>query len=86
MVDFARLAMPLGEAITTLRAIRRFTVRPVLPEPLRISPHERADEVGPAEAGAALRPVRREGAWVLAESSPGRLGWLPASALMFVSE
>ncbi|HEX6088585.1 MAG TPA: BatD family protein [Gemmatimonadales bacterium] len=58
----------------------------VLPEPLRISPHERADEVGPAEAGAALRPVRREGAWVLAESSPGRLGWLPASALMFVSE
>jgi len=58
----------------------------VLPEPLRISPHERADEVGPAEPGAALRPIRREGPWVLAESSPGRLGWLPASALMFVSE
>jgi hypothetical protein len=58
----------------------------VLPEPLRLSPHERADEVGPVEAGTALKPVRREGAWVLAEASPGRLGWLPANALMVVSE
>ncbi|HEU4829289.1 MAG TPA: BatD family protein [Gemmatimonadales bacterium] len=58
----------------------------VRPVPLRISPHERADEIGPTENGTALRPVRRDGAWVLAEASPGRLGWLPADALVFVSE
>jgi hypothetical protein len=58
----------------------------VLPEPLRVSPHERADEIGPAEPGIALRPVRRQGSWVLAEASTGRMGWLPANALMYVSE
>lgn len=58
----------------------------VLAEPLRVSPHERADEVGPVETGTALRPVRRDGNWVLAEASPGRLGWLPADALVHVSE
>ena len=58
----------------------------VLAEPLRMSPHERADEVGPVETGTALRPVRRDGNWVLAEAAPGRLGWLPADALVYVSE
>jgi hypothetical protein len=58
----------------------------IVAEPLRVSPHERADEVGPLETGTALRPVRREGRWVLAEASPGRLGWLPADALVHVSE
>jgi tetratricopeptide (TPR) repeat protein len=58
----------------------------VLAEPLRVSPHERADEVGPIETGTALQPVRRDGNWVLAEAAPGRLGWLPADALVVVSE
>ena len=58
----------------------------VAPQPLRVSPHERAEEVGPTEAGTALRPVRRAGNWVLAEAAAGRLGWLPADALVFVSE
>ncbi len=58
----------------------------VAAQPLRVSPHERAEEVGPTETGTAVRPVRREGRWVLAEAAPGRLGWLPADALVIVSE
>jgi hypothetical protein len=57
----------------------------VLPEPLRLSPHERADEVAPASLGAGVRPVRRESGWVLAEGAGGRAGWIPEDALVFVS-
>jgi len=58
----------------------------VAAEPLRVSPHERADAVAPAETGAALRPLRVQGRWVLAEGSNGRRGWLPRSAIVTVTE
>lgn len=54
--------------------------------PLRLSPHGRAPEVAPAEAGAAVSVTRTSPGWALVEGALGRTGWLPADALVQVSE
>lgn len=55
-------------------------------EPLRISPHERADEVGPTEPGTAFRVLRSEGGWTLVEATGERRGWLRDDALIAIRE
>ena len=54
--------------------------------PMRISPHGRAPEVAVLQRGAVVRPVRREGRWVLVESPEAVSGWVPGEALASVSE
>ena len=52
---------------------------------LRRSPHHRAPGIAQVEAGAAVRPIRRDGAWTLAEAPDERRGWLPLDALSVIN-
>lgn len=54
------------------------------PTELRRSPHHRAPGITPLEPGAAVRPLRREGSWTLAEAPDERLGWLPMGTLSVI--
>jgi hypothetical protein len=52
---------------------------------LRRSPHHRAPSIAPVEAGTAVRPLRHDAAWTLAEGSDARRGWLPLDALSVIN-
>lgn len=52
---------------------------------LRRSPHHRAPGIAPVEAGSAVQPLRRDGAWTLAEAGDARQGWLPLDALSVIN-
>ena len=54
--------------------------------PMRLSPHGRAPEVAVLGSGAAVRPQRRQGRWVLVQGPDGRGGWMPGEALAWVRE
>lgn len=56
------------------------------PVPLRVSPHERAPEVTPLEAGASVRPRRVVGAWWFVDAGGGRSGWVPVRTVGVVSD
>lgn len=52
---------------------------------LRRSPHHRAPAIAPVAEGSAVRPIRREGGWTLAEAPDARQGWLPLDVLSIIN-
>jgi len=65
-----------------LRAWQRRPLGIVLDQTtLRVSPHGLAPEVGPVEAGGAVRILRRQAGWTLVRAPGAREGWLAAGTV-----
>jgi tetratricopeptide (TPR) repeat protein len=69
----------------TLRSWYRKPIAIVLdPTTMRVSPHGRAPDLGPLEAGGAVRLLRWDRNWVLVEAAGSREGWIVSDAIAVI--